>query len=31
MHQILDLTARNTAVCPAVAQIVEKIAKYYGK
>jgi Fe-S-cluster containining protein len=31
MHQILDLTARNTAVCPAVAQIVEKIAKHYGK
>lgn len=30
MHQILDLTARNAAVCPAVAQIVEKIAAHYG-
>lgn len=25
MHQLLDLTARNTLVCPAVGQIVEKI------
>jgi Fe-S-cluster containining protein len=30
MHQILDLTARNAAICPAVAQIVEKIAAHYG-
>lgn len=25
MHQILDLTQRNTEICPAVAQIVEEI------
>ncbi len=30
MHQILNLTARNAAICPAVAQIVEKIAAHYG-
>jgi len=27
MHQILDLTYRNTLVCPAVLEIVEKIRK----
>ncbi|HKK87634.1 MAG TPA: YkgJ family cysteine cluster protein [Saprospiraceae bacterium] len=25
MHQILDLTAKNTLVCPAVAQIVDRL------
>lgn len=25
MHQILDLTAKNTRICPAVAQIVERM------
>lgn len=25
MHQILDLTQKNTEICPAVAQIVEEI------
>jgi uncharacterized protein len=27
MHQILDLTMRNTQVCPAVLQIVERLEK----
>lgn len=27
MHQILDLTAKNTRVCPAVSSIVEKLSK----
>lgn len=27
MHQILDLTAKNTRVCPAVASIVEQLIK----
>lgn len=31
MHQILDLTGRNALICPAVAQIVEKIAAHYSK
>lgn len=30
MHQILDLTLRNTAVCPAVFTIVEKIKAAVG-
>jgi len=29
MHQILDLTLKNTAVCPAVYQIVEEIRKKF--
>lgn len=29
MHQILDLTAKNTRVCPAVSDIVEKIKTKY--
>jgi Fe-S-cluster containining protein len=28
-HQILDLTLRNTYICPAAYQIVEKLKKYY--
>lgn len=28
-HQILDLTVRNTYICPAAFQIVEKIKKLY--
>ena len=27
MHQILDLTAKNTRICPAVARIVERMVK----
>jgi Fe-S-cluster containining protein len=29
MHQILDLTLKNTTVCPAVYQIVEELKKKY--
>jgi len=29
VHQVLDITLRNTAVCPAVYQIVEKLKKVY--
>lgn len=29
MHQILDLTMRNTMVCPAVLEIAEKLKKIY--
>lgn len=29
MHQILDLTMRNTMVCPAVLEIAEKLRKIY--
>lgn len=29
MHQILDLTDRNTLVCPAVFKIVEKMGNSY--
>lgn len=31
MHQILNLTAKNTLVCPAVAEIVEKMKTIYEK
>ncbi len=31
MHQILNLTAKNTVVCPAVADIVEKLKLVYTK
>lgn len=30
-HQILDLTLKNTSICPAVFQIVEKMKKNYEK
>jgi Fe-S-cluster containining protein len=30
MHQILDLTMRNTAVCPAVFTIVERMKEEAG-
>ncbi len=30
MVQILDLTEKNVEICPAVAEVVEKVADHYG-
>ena len=31
MYQVMDLTLKNTSVCPAVLMIVEKLKKEFGK